>query len=132
MPISLEEKARENLRAAVHLLPTDEDHALAGKFSNAAAARAYYAAYLAVAHRAQADAREFTSEKGYYRHDELPEQARAWGLLDEDGSDCLTMLCGRRIKADYWEDHVTILEAAEAATIAENLVNHLLGPEAGR
>ena len=30
------------------------------------------------------------------------------------------------------EDHVTILEAAEAATIAENLVNHLLGPEAGR
>ncbi len=56
----------------------------------------------------------------------------AWGLLDEDGSERLEMLRDRRIKADYWEDHVTIAEAAEAVTLAEELLNHLLGGEAER
>ena len=133
MPISFEDKARENLRAAQHLLPEsedldDDDDAL-GTFPNASAARAYYAAYLAVAHRAQAAQRTFTSDKDYYKHDELPDQAQRWGLLDGDGCDSLEHLRDLRLKADYWEEHVTVVEAAEAASIAEGLVEQLLGPE---
>jgi hypothetical protein len=130
VPISFDEKAWENLRAAEHLLPTDDDDSLVGRFPNAAASRAYYAAYLAVAHRAQADAHTFTSaDKDYYTHHELPDQARAWGLLDDDGSERLELLLGRRVKADYWEDHVSILEADEAVAIADLLVRQLLRPE---
>lgn len=130
VPISFDEKAWENLRAAKHLLPTDDDDSLVGKFPNAAASRAYYAAYLAVAHRAQADAREFTSTRDpYYKHDALPDNARAWRLLDEDGCERLELLLGRRIKADYLEDHVSILEANDAVEIAQLLVNELLGAE---
>jgi len=130
VPISFEEKAWENLRAAEHLLPTDEDDSLVGQFPNAAASRAYYAAYLAVAHRAQADARTFNSaDKDYYTHHELPDRARAWGLLDEDGCERLELLLGTRVKADYLEDHVSILEADGAVEIAQLLVSQLLGAE---
>jgi hypothetical protein len=130
VPISFEEKAWENLRAAEHLLPTDEDDSLIGQFPNAAASRAYYAAYLAVAHRAQADARTFNSaDKDYYTHHELPDRARAWGLLDEDGCERLELLLGTRVKADYLEDHVSILEADGAVAIAQLLVSQLLGAE---
>ncbi len=133
MPISFEDKAWENLRAALHLLPEGADQdgnddAL-GMFPNASAARAYYAAYLAVAHQAQARGWSFTSDKRYYKHDELPDDAQRWGVLDGDGIEWLEHLRDLRVKADYWEDHVTIVEAAEAASIAEALVEKLLGSE---
>ena len=71
--VRLDEKARENLEAADRLLTTDADLPLC----NAAASRAYYAAYQAVADRAQENGVSFTGEAvDYYRHDSLPSLAR--------------------------------------------------------
>lgn len=116
-------KARENLEAAQRLLPSndaDERDALC----NAAAARAYYAAYLAVAHCAQRDRRRMDGE-GYYTHDKLPGQALVWRILDADGADDLRLLRDRRVKADYYEDHVDIEEASEAVDVAMDFLKLL-------
>lgn len=121
----LEEKARENLEAATRLAGDesgDNDY-----LPNAAASRAYYAAYLAVAHRAQARGRGFTAEAtDYYRHDRLPEDAWRWGILDEDGREVLEWLRNMRIKADYHEDNVDFDEASEAIEQAAVLLERLL------
>jgi hypothetical protein len=70
----LDEKARENLEAVERLVSTGDGNCL--PLSNAAASRAYYAAYLAVADRAQRDGRVFDSARSdYYRHDTLPDHA---------------------------------------------------------
>lgn len=122
-----DEKARENLEAVARLLP-DEGGAQVDAWPNAAASRAYYAAYLAVADGAQRMGEGFTSEKGYYRHDTLPEDAGRWGLLDEDAREDLAFLYGLRIKADYWEDQVDLAEASEALNLASALTRKLLGP----
>ena len=96
--------------------------------SNAAASRAYYAAYLAVADRAQLSDRGMTSEDGtWYRHDRLPDDARAWGVLGEDDAETLSWLHGLRIKADYWEDLVSLEEASNAFDAATRIVTALLG-----
>lgn len=100
--------------------------ATADPTANAAASRAYYAAYLAIAHRAQARGFPFTSPKDYYRHDELPDDAARWGIIDDEGRDVLTLLHATRIKADYWADHVELVEAAEVTQLAEDLVSKLL------
>lgn len=121
----LDEKARENLQAAERLLPDDADR---DGLLNAAASRAYYAAYLAVADRALRDRVDFTNhEASYYRHDGLPDDALRWGILDEDGRDELTLLYGLRIKADYLEDQVELEEASEAYEAAARMVTNLLG-----
>ena len=90
MTIDFDEKARENVRAAARLLPeevgdgVDEAAPFEG-LPNAAASRAYYAAYLAIAHRAQHRGLPFTSTSGkeYYRHDSLPDDAARWGIIDD-------------------------------------------------
>jgi uncharacterized protein (UPF0332 family) len=120
----LDEKARENLEAVERLLATGDRPAL--PLCNAAASRAYYSAYLAVADRALRDGRGFDSTKAdYYRHDTLPENAMRWSILDEDLRDDLSWLRDLRVKADYWEDQVSYDEVSEAATVAERFIGLL-------
>ncbi len=123
--VEFDGKARENLEAVERLLPDDSGELDA--LSNAAASRAYYAAYLAVAHAAQRSRRDFThDDRDYYRHDRLPEDAHQWGLVDADGSDDLRWLYGLRVKADYFEDHVSLEEASQAFDVAKRLVGAVL------
>lgn len=123
-----DEKARENLEAAERLLP-DED-GLLDVLANAAASRAYYAAYLAVADAAQRRRRPFTDrDTSYYRHDTLPDEAVLWRILGEDQSDDLRWLRDLRIKADYYEDQVSFAEASQAFEVAANFVEVLLPEE---
>jgi uncharacterized protein (UPF0332 family) len=117
-----DEKVRENVEAVERLLPDDagEHDAL----NNAAASRAYYAAYLAVVDRALRQGRSFTGMKhGYFRHDSLPSDAVIWHILDEDTSEDLAWLRDLRIKADYLEDIVLLEEASQALEVARTLVN---------
>lgn len=119
--VRFDQKARENIEAAERLLP-DEDGAL-DALSNAAASRAYYAAYLAVADRAQQMLLSFTSrEFSYYRHDTLPDDAFIGGIFDDDHRDDLRWLRDLRIKADYYEDQVDIEEASQAITVARDIL----------
>ena len=124
-----DEKARENLDAALRLLP-DETGAV-DALPNASASRAYYAVYFAIADCAQQRQREFTDDENeYYRHNRLPDDALAWGILDHDRCDDLRLLHGRRIKADYWEDQVSLEEASDSVDIATSLLDVLLAETA--
>jgi uncharacterized protein (UPF0332 family) len=120
----LDAKAWENLDAAEHLLAT-KTHDM---FPNASASRAYYAAYLAVANRLLSLGVAFGSS-GYFKHDELPSDARQYGVLTDDESDDLIVLRDRRVKADYFEDNVDLEEANQAHQIARELVQGLLAEE---
>jgi hypothetical protein len=125
-PMQFDEKARENLEAVDRLLPDDDGER--SSLPNAVANRAYYAAYSAVAHCAQQKGIEFTSaDRGYYRHDSLPDDAARHGILDDEGRRDLVQLRNLRVKADYWEDPVDIEEADEVAVIAKRLVKGLIG-----
>jgi CelD/BcsL family acetyltransferase involved in cellulose biosynthesis len=119
--VRLDEKARENLEAADRLLSTEVELPL----HNAAASRAYYAAYQAVADRAQRIGIAFTGQTDYYRHDSFPTLARE--LIDNDQSDELRLLHGLRIKDDYMEDQVDLDESSLAAETARRIVEALLG-----
>jgi uncharacterized protein (UPF0332 family) len=117
----LDEKAKENLEAVERLVSTGAGDVL--PLCNAAASRAYYAAYLAVADRAQQERRRFDSTQSeYYRHDTSPDNAQRWTILDADLRDDLSWLRDLRVKADYWEDQVSYEEASEAASVAERFV----------
>ena len=117
------EKAQENIQAAGRLLHNDDyevDPCL-----NASVSRSYYAAYLAVATKANAQHCSFTGND-YYRHDSFPAEALAWGILDEDDRTKLELLYSRRIVADYHEESVDIAEANTALDWANELVLKLL------
>lgn len=117
----MDEKAKENIEAVERLVSTGTGDDL--PLCNAAASRAYYAAYLAVADLAQREGRRFDSTQSeYYRHDTLPENAQRWTILDADLRDDLSWLRDLRVKADYWEDQVSYEEASEAASVAERFV----------
>jgi uncharacterized protein (UPF0332 family) len=118
----LDEKAKENLEASTLLLEGGDDYPLC----NAAAYRAYYAAYLVVADRALCDGRSFDGGRSaYFRHDALPGNARLWGILNDELSEDLSWLQGLRVKADYAEDQVELEEATQAARLAEQFVGLL-------
>ncbi len=122
----LDEKARENLEAVERLLVRSDDGQVE-PLSNAAASRAYYAAYQAVANCAQQQGLSFDSrEPKYYRHDTLPDRAHQWGILDADSSDDLSRLRDLRVKADYYEDMIEYDEASEAQLMAQRIVTTLL------
>jgi hypothetical protein len=124
--VRFDDKARENLDAAERLLPDDSGAREA--LPNAAASRAYYGAYLAVADRAQQAGREMTSQDGtWYRHDGLADDALRWGILSEDGATALSWLHDLRIKADYWEDLVSLEEASLALDESRRITCALLG-----
>jgi uncharacterized protein (UPF0332 family) len=119
----LDDKARENLEAAERLLQDEQGREC---LPNAAANRAYYAAYLAVAHVAQRDGVSFTSPKKYYRHDTLPKVAAEHRLLDHSGAVALRWLYGVRVKADYTDEPVELEDANFAYEKAKLLVENLI------
>lgn len=122
-----DEKARENLEAAGRLLSRSED-GLADPLTNASASRAYYAAYQAVADCAQQAGVEFDSRDiNYYVHDRLPAVAFHRRIIDLDEREDLSWLYGLRVKADYAAEHVDHDEASEAAEVARQLVQRLVG-----
>lgn len=122
--IRLDEKAKENFEAVERLLSVDDGGVL--PLANAAASRAYYAAYLAVADRALCEGRGFDSTGSeYYRHDTLPDNAVRWSIIDRDHGEDLSWLRDLRVKADYWQDQVSYEEASEAASVAERFVQLL-------
>lgn len=124
------DKAFENLQAAERLMPSDDADGR-DALGNAAASRAYYAAYHAVATAASMRGHDFTdSEKDYFRHDSLPDDVVAWGILDDEQAADLQLLYQRRIKADYYEEHVSDDEARTALEIAAELVANLLPGDA--
>lgn len=123
------DKARDNLEAALYLLPSDDGRE--DSFPNASVSRAYYAAYLAVATSAQAGGYSFTGEsrrggEPYYRHDSIAEDVLDWDLVDEDTASDLDWLRGLRIKADYLEDNLNLEEASAAADVAARILDLLL------
>jgi uncharacterized protein (UPF0332 family) len=123
----LDDKARKNLDAAERLLP---DGAGRDGLLNAAASRAYYAAYLTVADHALGAGFTFTDRDGtYFRHDDLPDDAGRWGIIDDDSRDELSYLYALRIKADYLEDQIDVEEANRAYKIAQGFVANLIGEE---
>jgi uncharacterized protein (UPF0332 family) len=126
LSMRLDEKARESLEAIDRLLARSDDGQVE-PLSNAAASRAYYAAYQAVADCALRDGLDFDSPAPrYYHHDTLPDRVFDWGILDDDSRDGLSRLRDLRVKADYYEDQVHYDEASEAAAMAQRLVTSLL------
>ena len=118
------DKAEENL-AAARLLADTHEH------DNAAASRAYYAAYQACWFGMISEGYPVThSEHGdYFLHKMLPQQACEAGVLDEEQSEALEFLEGLRVTADYHSDHVTNGQARRACDTASRLLDHVLGEE---
>jgi uncharacterized protein (UPF0332 family) len=106
----LQEKAIENLEAADRLLDTRNGDV--EPLNNAAASRAYYAAYVAVADRVLRSGRVLP-EKGYFRHDSFPDDAFHCGLLTNELREMLVWLRDLRVKADYEEDQVVELKGKQ-------------------
>ena len=122
----MERKASENLVAA-ELLLTGEPS------TNAATARAYYAAHHA-AWSALVEAGNPVPDgpRGrYFSHQGLPAEVLRRGLLDEDAWDDLDWLQGRRVVADYYEDDIGLDEARQCLAIARTLVERLLEADEG-
>jgi uncharacterized protein (UPF0332 family) len=125
----MERKAWENLEAA-RLLLQGEDPC-----PNAAASRAYYAAYqacwAAMVRKKGIEPPEVRPGSTYFRHPDLPHEAREAGVLNERESKVLADLCDLRVAADYYEDvDVTVEEVREALQRADPLVRRLLEDEA--
>jgi hypothetical protein len=62
----------------------------------------------------------------YFKHEEFPQEALAARVLDEHGEQELDYLRIQRVKADYYEDDVTVEEARRALRVSEALVHRLL------
>lgn len=122
----MERKAWENLAAARVLLDVEDP------CPNAAASRAYYAAYHACWHAMNEvgiPTPEVRSGVYYFLHEPLPYEARRTGVLDDWTSQELFELRELRIAADYLEEDVTVEEAREALEAATVIVRHVLGEE---
>ncbi|HEY4238205.1 MAG TPA: HEPN domain-containing protein [Kofleriaceae bacterium] len=115
--MELVDKAEENLEAAERLLGDGTD-----PLNNAAASRAYYAAYQAVCDCAFRSGR--TPSREYFRHDELPRDAVVWRILDRERGRKMRVLMATRVKADYWKEAVDYAEAAGALEAATDIVSH--------
>jgi uncharacterized protein (UPF0332 family) len=119
LAMRLQEKAIENLEAADRLLDTSDGEL--EPLNNAAASRAYYAAYAAVVDRMLRSGRRLP-DKGYFKHDSLPDDAFHCRLLTSELREMLVWLRDLRVKADYNEDQVNYEEAALAAERAKCLL----------
>ena len=122
----MERKAWENLSAARVLLEIEEP------CPNAAASRAYYAAYHACWHamnEAGIPTPEVRPGIYYFLHEPLPRDAVAVGVLDEQASDALDWLVQLRVGADYLVEELTAELARDALEMATSFVRRLLGEE---
>ena len=120
----MERKAIENLEAA-RLLMTGDDPC-----PNAAASRAYYAAYQACwALLVAEDHRPEKSDRGtYFPHKTLPEIAVRTGVLTKMEGDQLEFLESQRVVADYFEDQISAKIGHQCVSDAETLVALLHEP----
>jgi uncharacterized protein (UPF0332 family) len=119
----MERKAQENLDAARRLLESDDP------CPNSSVSRAYYAAYHACwSAMVNAGYPVPVVRPGvrYFKHDEFTQKAVAARVLDEQGGLDLDFLLIQRLKADYYEDDVTVEEARSALRVSEALVHRLL------
>lgn len=123
MALVLDEKARESLEAAERLLQDEDGREC---LPNAVANRAYYAAYLAVAHVAQRSRLPFTDNRDYYRHHTLPDLAARHGFLDVQAVAALRWLYVSRVKADYTDESVDFEDANKAVEKAKLLLERLI------
>lgn len=122
----MERKAWENL-AAARVLLDEEDPC-----PNAAASRAYYAAYHACWHAMNASGiptPEVRPGVYYFLHEPLPADALGVGVLDERASEDLEWLINLRVVADYLEDELTVDVVRRAVEKATRLVRRLVGEE---
>jgi uncharacterized protein (UPF0332 family) len=122
----MERKAWENLSAARVLLDVEDP------CPNAAASRAYYAAYHACWHamnEAGIPTPEVRPGVSYFQHEPLPYVACRAGVLDTRLSEELGGLIELRVDADYLEQDVTVEEARDALAAATFIVRHVLGEE---
>jgi uncharacterized protein (UPF0332 family) len=122
----MERKAWENLAAARVLLDDEEP------CPNAAASRAYYAAYHACWHAMNEvgiPTPEVRPSVYYFVHDSLPYEARRAGVLDEQASEGLYDLVRLRVAADYLEEDLTVELARKALETATAIVRWVLGEE---
>ena len=123
----MERKAWENLAAARVLLEVED------ACPNAAASRAYYAAYHAcwqAMNEAGIPTPEVRPGVYYFLHEPLPRDAVAAGVLDREASKVLGWLADVRVAADYVVDDVTVELVRQALEAATSFVQHLLGEEA--
>jgi uncharacterized protein (UPF0332 family) len=122
----MERKAWENLDAARVLLGLEDP------CPNAAASRAYYAAYHAcwfAMNEAGYETPEAHPGIFYFHHRQLPSEAVEAGVLDTRASDELEKLRIWRVSADYLKDELTVDEAELAFKTADAFVRGLLGEE---
>jgi uncharacterized protein (UPF0332 family) len=125
----MDRKARENLAAARALLSLED------ACPNAAASRAYYAAYHAcwfVMNERGIDTPEVRAGDRYFPHKDLPDEALQVGILNEQASKDLSWLRDQRVLADYFEEELTVEQVDEDVKTAEAFVQRLIGePEYG-
>lgn len=122
----MERKAWENLAAARVLLDVEDP------CPNAAASRAYYAAYHACWHamnEAGIPTPEVRPGVSYFLHEPLPGDAIRVGVLDRQAGEVLTWLANLRVAADYVVDDVTVELVRDALAMATVFVRRLLGEE---
>jgi uncharacterized protein (UPF0332 family) len=120
----MERKAWENLAAARVLLEIEEP------CPNAAASRAYYAAYHACWHAMNEvgiPTPEVRPGVYYFLHEPLPGDALAVGVLDRHASKELSWLVDLRVAADYAVDDLTVELVRGALDTASRFVQRLLG-----
>jgi uncharacterized protein (UPF0332 family) len=123
---AMERKAWENLAAARVLLEMEEP------CPNAAASRAYYAAYHAcwfAMNEAGIPTPEVRPSVYYFLHEPLPQDAVAAGVLDWGASKVLVWLADLRVAADYVVDDLTVELVKQALEVATSFVRRLLGEE---
>ncbi|REG25199.1 hypothetical protein ATI61_113263 [Archangium gephyra] len=122
----MERKAWENLAAARVLLDVEDP------CPNAAASRAYYAAYHACWHamnEAGIPTPEVRPGIYYFLHEPLAYEAYRAGVLDDQTSEGLYELVRLRVSADYLEEELTVARAREALEKAMAIVQGVLGEE---
>jgi uncharacterized protein (UPF0332 family) len=122
----MERKAWENLAAARVLLEVEEP------CPNAAASRAYYAAYHAcwqAMNEAGIPTPQVRPGIYYFLHEPLPQEALDVGVLDGQGCDALEWLVQLRVVADYLVEELTVEVASSALELATRFVRRLLGEE---
>lgn len=119
----MERKAQENLDAARMLVAGEE------VCTNAAASRAYYAAYHACWVLMEDAGHQVpqTARGTYFPHKELPELARRAQVLTDEDSEALAFLESQRVVADYFREDLTLEVTVSCVERAERLVGLLSG-----
>jgi len=121
------EKAKENFEAVDRLLDTKDGEV--EPLANAAASRAYYAAYQAVVDCVVRTGRQIPAGAMHYRHDTLPDHAFHFQILTDELRENLVWLRDLRVKADYLHDQVEYDEASAASDRAKKIIQAVLTSE---